>query len=56
MFAYCFKKRMRERDEDEASEPLVSCRPQTPPSHEEKLSGEPSQILGASAQFCASVT
>ena len=28
---------MRERDEDEASEPLVSCRPQTPPSHEEKL-------------------
>ena len=30
-------------------------RPQTLPSHEEKRSGEPSQISWASAQFCSSV-
>ena len=31
-------------------------RPQTPPSHEEKRSGEPSRISWASARFCDGVT
>ena len=31
-------------------------RPQTPPSHKEKRSGEPSRISWASARFCNNVT
>ena len=35
---------------------VISSRPQTPPSHEEKWSGEPSQISWASEHFCDSAT
>ena len=41
---------------------LVNCaykpksRPQTPPSHEEKRSGEPSRIPWACTRFCDNVT
>ena len=41
---------------EEGKEREGSSHPQTPPSHEEKRSGEPSRISWASVRFCDNVT